>query len=137
MNCVAIPSAKALILFTIYGQSGEMASIRGGFKRPNCSQSTGFVQSCKKTSKFTKVDCKQLYGFSAEELLDTVSSDTNKLLQGDVNDVDVLLARWWRKRSRDGQNVQCSISTVSPRTRIRCISRYVQNTLVLFYLLID
>jgi len=99
-----------------------MMSIRGGLKRPNCTDNLGFVQSRKKTSKFTDIDCKELCGFSVEELLDAVSSDTTKLLQGDADDVDVLLARWWRRRSRDGQTVQ---STVSPRTRIRCISRYM------------
>jgi len=98
-----------------------MASVKAGFKRPSCSNNH---QGLIKISKFTDVDCKRLCGFNTKELLDAVSLQDSALLQGDVSDVDSLLARWWRRRSRDGTTVQSNISAVSPRTRIRYISRY-------------
>ena len=56
---------------------------------------------------------------------DGISPDDAKLLEsGNLTDADTLLARWWRRRSRDTpEGMKLSVATVSPSTRLRQICR--------------
>ena len=74
-----------------------------------------------------KFSCESFCGYSEEELKDAVPADDAKLLEsGDLTDVDALLARWWRRRSRDSsERIKSTTASASPSTRLRQICRFV------------
>jgi len=67
-----------------------------------------------------------LYGYSEEELKNVIPADEIKLLEtSNITNVDALLARWWRRRSRDSsKGLKLTATSVSPSTRLRQICRY-------------
>ena len=75
--------------------------------------------------KVLKISNEDFRGCDAKELKDGIPPDDAKLLEsGDLTDVDALLARWWRRRSRDTpEGIKFSVASVSPSTRLRQICR--------------
>ena len=75
--------------------------------------------------KLPKLSSTEFCGYSEEELRNNVPPDEAKLLEtSSLTGVDALLARWWRRRSRDApEGVKLDSASVSPSTRLRQISR--------------
>lgn len=79
---------------------------------------------CSKVSKH--INSKFSYEF--EENKDDIRTDYARLLDtGELTDVDTLLARWWRRRSREPSSAVSATTSVSPSTRLRQICRFVNS----------
>lgn len=83
---------------------------------------------CSKVPKLLDVNCESSCDFcehGEEELNDDVRAEYAKLFESsELTDVDALLARWWRRRSREPSNVTAKTAvSVSPSTRLRQICR--------------
>ena len=75
--------------------------------------------------KLPKLSSTIFCGYSEEELKNTIPADDAKLLEtSGLTDADALLARWYRRRSRDApKDIKLNSASVSPSTRLRQICR--------------
>ena len=76
------------------------------------------------------------HAYCEEDLKDNIRTGYAKLLESSqLTDVDTLLARWWRQRSRElsnctARNVVSATTSVSPSTRLRQICRFVLFSII-------
>ena len=86
---------------------------------------------CSKVPKH--INCKLSCDF--EENKDDILTDYARLLDsGELTDVDTLLARWWRRRSREPPSGVSATISVSPSTRLRQICRFVSSLYYFFHI---